>query len=67
MIYLLLDKQIFASSDARFERDMHNDGRNMRNFSYDMRLHGFVFWMGLEEYEDPQGTPPINEKISMSK
>ena len=38
MINLLLDKQIFASSDARFCRDMHNDGRNMRNFSLDMDL-----------------------------
>ena len=35
MIKLLLDKQIFASSDAKFYHDMHNDGCNMRNFIHD--------------------------------
>ena len=45
MIKLLLDKQIFASLDARFCRNMHNNGcytqnfvHNMRNFSLDMIL-----------------------------
>ena len=45
MIKLLLDKQIFAFSDAKFCRDMHNNGcymqnfvHNMRNFSLDMVL-----------------------------
>ena len=38
MINLLLDKQIFAPSNARFYRDTRNDGRNMHNFSLDMDL-----------------------------
>ena len=45
MIKLLIDKQIFASSDAKFCRNMRNNGRytqnfvhNMRNFSLDMIL-----------------------------
>ena len=37
MIEILLDKQIFASSDARFCQDTHNDGRNTQNFVRDMR------------------------------
>ena len=36
MIKLLLDKQIFASSDARFCCDMCNDGRNTQNFGHNM-------------------------------
>ena len=36
MIKLLLDKQIFASSDARFSRDMHYNGRYMQNFVHNM-------------------------------
>ena len=41
MIKLLLDKQIFASSDAKFCHDMRNDGHNTQNFdnfSLDMVL-----------------------------
>ena len=45
MIKLLLDKQIFASSDAKFCCDTRNNGRytqnfvhNLRNFSLDMVL-----------------------------
>ena len=45
MIKLLLDMQIFASSDAKFCRDTRNNGRytqnfvhNTRNFSLDMIL-----------------------------
>ena len=33
MIKLLLDNQIFASSDARFCHNMHNNSRNKHNFS----------------------------------
>ena len=36
MIKRLLDKQILASSDARFGHDMNNDGRNMCIFGRDM-------------------------------
>ena len=38
MIKLLLNKQIFASLDARFCRNMSNDDRNMHNFCLDMDL-----------------------------
>ena len=37
MITLLLDKQIFASSDARFCRNMPNNRRYMQNFVHNMR------------------------------
>ena len=37
MIKLLLDKQIFASSDARFCSSTRNDGRNTQNFGHDTR------------------------------
>ena len=38
MIRLLLDKQIFASSDARFCRDTRNGGRYTQNFVRDIIL-----------------------------
>ena len=37
MIKLLLDKQIFASSDARFRRGARNNGRYMQNFVHNTR------------------------------
>ena len=37
MIKLLLDKQIFASSDAKFCRDTRNNGRYTKNFDHNMR------------------------------
>ena len=44
MINLLLDKQIFAPSDARFYQAMCNDGRNICNFSLDMDLSVCQDW-----------------------
>ena len=37
MIKLLIDKQIFASSDARFCRGAHNNGRYTQNFVHNTR------------------------------
>ena len=37
MIKLLLDKQIFASSKARFCHGTRNNGRYMQNFVHNMR------------------------------
>ena len=36
LVWLLLDKQIFASSDARFGRDTCICGHNMPNVGHDM-------------------------------
>ena len=35
MIELLVDKQIFASSDARLCPNMRNDGHNTQNFVHE--------------------------------
>ena len=68
MIKLLLDKQILASSDARFCRDTRNNGHNMqnfvcnmRNFSLDMVLSPyFVSGGGSGAWGTPRMTPPIS-------
>ena len=64
MIKLLLNKQTFASSDAKFCRETRNNDRYTQNFVcmyVSMKPRGG----GLE---GPQGgTPPIHEKTSMSK
>ena len=57
MISLLLDKQIFASSDARFCRDTRNDGQNMCNFSLSMYL-----WSLGGGLRSPKGGPPLYMK-----
>ena len=60
---LLLDKQILASSDARFCRDTRNDGHYTPNFALDM--YNFSLDTVLSPYNvsmKPRVTPPIHEK-----
>jgi len=64
---LLLDKQIFASSDAEFCCDTRNDScntQNFGNFSLDMVFFTLVCVNEAPpRLEEPQGgTPPIHEK-----
>ena len=72
MIKLLLDKQIFASSDARFCCDMCNDGCNKQNFGRNMHNAQCLDMVLSPKYVSmkPRGgldPPNIHEKNSMSK
>ena len=49
MIKLLLDKQNFASSDARFCSDMHNNGHFTQNFVHNK------YWFCKSEFPSPTG------------
>ena len=72
MIKLLLDKQIFASSDARFCCGARSNGRYTQNFVHKMRNFSLNMVCVYEAYggglKEPQGgTSPYMKKISVSK
>ena len=65
MIKLLLDKQIFASSDAKFCCDTRNNSRYMQNFVHNLR--NLSLDMVLSPKYVSRGDLHKWKKISMSK